>query len=263
MSFPRIETAEETSRKVKEIYDSPILEIPPPQNARYPAILHVAAVYLDPSDGKYKVIKVDNKNAPRSDHDSFALNLARARVDAIITSGQVVRLEKGLTHALQGPAPQGLQNYRSTTLDKPETPYSLILTRKVPDLEAEIFTSKATRPIIYTSTDSYNLLQGNKALKDLGILVCDGGSSPEIEGALEYLKILGVASISMEAGPSVANPLYKNGLVSELMLSVYRGDIQKEVIGDEFISKEEIEKDFDMLHKFETDEWSFFRYVSK
>ena len=123
---------------INKLYGEPLLKSLPPTNTSLPNILHVAAVYDDKEE--YKIIRVDLQEvSPKSDEDFFVLNLARARADAIITSGKVVRDEEGLTHALQGSLAEDLAKYREEYLGKTKHPYSLIFTRGVPDTDAKIF----------------------------------------------------------------------------------------------------------------------------
>lgn len=244
--------------KIRELYKKDLPVTIPKAKEGLPSILHVAAVYED--NNSYKIIRVDSSKAPRSNEDFFALNLARARVDAIFTSGKVIREEADLSHSLQGPFAKSLEEYRTKVLGKASPPYSLIFTRGSPDLESSFFDNK-TRPVIYTSTDGYNSLD-KKVLEEKGIIAKDGGASPTVEEALAYLKEeLGVETVSMEAGPSVSNDLYNKSLVSELMLSIYSGKISPEAIGNEFVSKKTIEENLilDSLSN-NYDGWTFKRY---
>ena len=58
----------------------------------------MAAVGRDP-DGEMVVLEI-NQSTPRSAHDRFALDLARARADVIVTTGAILRAEPRLAYEL-------------------------------------------------------------------------------------------------------------------------------------------------------------------
>ena len=59
-------------------------------------VLHVAAVWETP-DGRYRTLRV-GEGAIRSASDAVVLSAARARADAIVTTGRILRDEPELMH---------------------------------------------------------------------------------------------------------------------------------------------------------------------
>ena len=66
--------------------------------------LHVAAVWR-PAGGDRNVVLRISDQTPSSEVDFLLLNLARARAEAIVTTGRILHEEPGVVHDLQGPAP--------------------------------------------------------------------------------------------------------------------------------------------------------------
>lgn len=164
-------------------------------------------------------------DTPRSSHDAFLLGLARARADAIVTTGRILRQEPGMTHAIGGPASMAdaLRAWRWERLAKGRPPISLVLSRSGDiDLKHPFFRGPG-RQMIYT---------GPKGAWKLDSLAADAGvdlvtvPEPTPRGAVELLRgELGAATISMEAGPTVARTYYDPPLaVDELMLAVFAGE---------------------------------------
>lgn len=159
-------------------------------------------------------------DAPRSATDFFVLNVARARADAIITTGSILRAEPHMTHALQGPAqvPQALSDYRSQ-LGKQQPPVSVLMTRSA-SLQLEHPFFQAGTPVWIWTSDA--------AAGGFGELpshvTVHSAPTADLRGLLRALRRAGHETISLEAGPSVAGGLYEvpSG-VDELCLSEYQG----------------------------------------
>jgi len=96
--------------------------------AEPPGLLHVAAV-LEDAEGRWWSWAV-GPDAPRCESDAFALGLARARADVIVTTGRIVRSEPGLRHryAADTALDEALAAWRREALGRPERPRSLVLT---------------------------------------------------------------------------------------------------------------------------------------
>ena len=66
-------------------------------------VIHPTAQWRAPDD-RYVTLRL-NADTPTSRHDRFALNLSRARADALITTGKILREEPGLDTDLIGGGP--------------------------------------------------------------------------------------------------------------------------------------------------------------
>jgi riboflavin biosynthesis pyrimidine reductase len=227
-------------------------------------VIHTTAIWLNPKDQNYITLKI-NKYTPKSSLDFFALNLARARADAIITSGKILREEPDLSHNLQGTFAPGLELWRAQNLKKTSRPYSIILTSgKDLDLTHPIFNSQ-TNPIVYTSKQApSDLEEKTQGTKTKIVRV----PNPSIRSAIEYAKQeLSAKTISIEAGPSTSQELYEAPIViDELMLSVYKElSLPQEVKGPSFLSKEQIKSILGTPRsshktKQESGQWEFLMY---
>jgi riboflavin biosynthesis pyrimidine reductase len=202
-------------------------------------VLHVAAVAPAP-DGELRVLRV-GPGAPRSATDDFALSLARARVDAIVTTGRILRHEPATTHVLIGPASQcaDLRAWRALRLGRDRPPRSAVLSSgRELDLDHPLLRA-AERPLVLTGSAAASRL--TEAARARGIEVV-GVEPLDLRGALAALREHGMRAIGIEAGPDTALGLYEPPLaVDELMLSVYEGPaLPAEVLGGPFIAEERI-----------------------
>ncbi len=185
-------------------------------------IVHTTAVW-DGGAGQLFTLEI-NSETPPCHHDFFLLNLCRARADAIVTTGQILRRETELSHALQGPAevPGALRAWRERCLGKATPPVSLVLTSgRDLDFEHPLF-SGWTRPLVYTSLEGHWTLE-SQAMSH-GVEVA-GVEQPSPAGAVELLRReFGAATILIEAGPSTSRELYEPRLeIDELLLSTFGG----------------------------------------
>lgn len=185
-------------------------------------VLHVTSVWRKDPD-THLSIRI-GPESPTSDIDQLALQLARARADAIVTTGRILRLEPDLNHSIQGPGrlPQGLADWRTKRMGKHKPAASLVMTsgRDLP-LGHPIFKGPG-RVLIYT--DSKGAWNVESRAADAGVEVV-ADDSPTPQKAIDVLRAqLGCATISIEAGPTVSRRLYEPPMkVDELLLSVYRG----------------------------------------
>jgi riboflavin biosynthesis pyrimidine reductase len=160
--------------------------------------------------------------APRSATDFFLLNVARARADAIVTTGRILRAEPAMSHALQGARgePEALAAWRRERLGKSEAPLSVVLTSgRAIDFSHPVFRS-GTRPLVLTGRTAAADLAPSAASAGVELVARDVSG---LRDAVAYLRAeCGCATISIEAGPSTARELYAAPLVvDEIMLSVF------------------------------------------
>ena len=73
-------------------------------------VLHVASAWRDET-GRLFALRI-GPDTPSSATDGFALALARARCDAILSTGKILRDEPGLRHRPDPVDPQGLTAWR-------------------------------------------------------------------------------------------------------------------------------------------------------
>ena len=236
----------------------------PPEPA---GVVHVAAVWQAP-DGRQYALRVGD-GAPTCALDAFALAAARARADAIVTTGRILRMEPACVHDLRGPHEAGLRAYRQG-LGKPRAPYLLVISSGVElPLEHPALRAQAT-PILYTTRSAHNRLSSeirrHPTLADLRIV---SERRPTLIGALDYLRVhLRCRNILVEAGPSTAAKLYQPPVqVEELLLTVLVSEhLPDAARGPEFVDRETVRSllpQRSSIHEYadETGLWQFSRAV--
>ncbi|WP_428266843.1 hypothetical protein [Haliangium sp.] len=187
-------------------------------------VVHVAAVWAE-GPGRYRSVDIDLA-APASAHDLFALCLARARADAIITTGRVLRSEPDLVHDLRGPSAPGLSAWRRR-LGKHAPPVLLVLSagQELP-LTHPALRAQA-RPLVFTSAAAAARLA--RVCTDAHAHFV-GVPAPDIGHAIDHLRrVEGHRTIVIEAGPTTTAPLYEPRtrpvpVIDELLLSVFRNE---------------------------------------
>ncbi|NNG15852.1 MAG: hypothetical protein HKM89_05165, partial [Gemmatimonadales bacterium] len=186
------------------------------------ALLHVTAVWRDEC-AEYRTLNLTTET-PTSEYDRFVLNLARARADAILTTGKILRTEPDLSHDFLGPPAlrRAFGDWRRVILAKEHPPLSVVLTSgRTLDRHHPIFQSPA-RPLVFTSTDGRSRLATWAASVPVEVV---GVDQPSTGKALAHLQEeRGARTVSLEAGPSTTLPLYEQGSappIDELLLSVY------------------------------------------
>lgn len=173
------------TEELRRLYgDAALLEIP--------CVFHVVALWQPPTDG---VLEGERRvmhilpATPRSDTDTFVLSLARARAQAIITTGRILREEPHVRYEPLGPRAAALLTWRREVLGLSTPPRIIVLSR--------------------------------------GPLPPHPGLGPTAERldsdlltAIKTLQDQGVSSICVEAGPTTARALYAPGSpLRQLMLS--------------------------------------------
>jgi riboflavin biosynthesis pyrimidine reductase len=221
----------------------------PPELARWvgelpagPAgVLHVAAVWERP-DGEYQTLRV-GEGAPRSLSDAVVLSGARARADAIVTTGRILRDEPELVHESIAPPEEtaALERWREA-LGLATAPWIAVLTGSGelpaghPALEA------AQRLIVYTGRDGAARLRAEPSTPPHAEIV--EREAPSAAGLIEHLRgDRGAGTIVIEAGASTTRALYEGaGLVDELWLSACRApELDDDDLVGAFVSRDAIE----------------------
>ena len=233
-------------------------------------VIHVAAVGREP-DGELVVLEI-NHATPRSAHDRFALDLARARADVIVTTGAILRAEPGLRYELASDRADALHTWRMDQLGRPTPPLVVVLTgREDIDLDHPTLHGWA-QPWIYTTVDCAKALHG-RLPRHVGLV---GEPSPDLQTLIDWARRrFDARTITIEAGPTTTRPLYQlqggldgdgPGLVDELMLSVFEGAIPSEARGDRFVPERVLERSFGRRYQGEVVEeesgpWRFVRLL--
>ncbi len=202
-------------------------------------VIQVAAVGRE-ADGELVVLKI-NQSTPSSGHDRFALDLARARADVIVTTGAILRAEPGLSCELASDGADALHAWRMDQLGRPTPPLVVVLTgREDIDLDHPTLHGWA-QPWIFTNVDCAKALHG-KLPRHVGLA---GVPSPDLDTLVDWARRrFDARSITIEAGPTTTRPLYKEspGLVDELMLSVFEGTIPTAARGGPFVSAQDLDR---------------------
>ena len=226
------EAAHRCQQRIVELYGPvPVGEV---------GVLHGLALWKGPS-GPPRILRID-ENTPKSETDRFVLHLARARADAIVTSGSILRAEPDLTHEIgHGATMQHeLGAWRREMRDRDEPPLSLVLTRgNNIDLAHPFFTGPAQK-ILYTGKEAAKALQGPAGERGVRVV---GRPSPSLRDAIAWLRTeAGAQRVTLEVGANASRALYQKPLgVDELWLSLYEETSLDEAHrGEVFIELEEL-----------------------
>ena len=204
--------------------------------ARAGRVLHVASVWRD-GDGALRVLRI-GPNTPKSRHDAFLLALARARAEAIVSTGRILREEPALTHGPLGPPPlrAALAGWRRERLVLALDPWLLVLSSGRSLDPAHPAFHAPLRPLLFVPAAAATGLRERFAETDVRVVSVP---APEVRLALAHLRRLGARRITLEAGPSTTRALYDEPVgVDELWLATYEGERpDHEVIGEPFIDE--------------------------
>lgn len=263
-----IATERDVSAVAELIYGDPLE--PPPSRLH---VIHPTAVWRG-GDGALVTLKI-NEWSPKGIHDFFVLSLARARADAIVTSGKILREEPGLSHDLKtsaqgtlpGPVIEALGAWRRERLGKNAAPITLVLTSgRGLDFSHPLFHGE-TSPIIFTSPAGGERLRDRR---DAGVDII-AVDNPDLRSAIDFLHAKRHAmTISIETGPSTSAALYAAPVwVRELLLSVYEEPaLDERARGGVFLDADRADALFHRLvPPYRAEEasgrWSFSRYLRR
>ncbi len=213
-----LDNAEQVREAIREQYG------PGADLTRPVGVLHVTSVW-PASDGQLITLKI-GPSTPKSAWDFFALNLARARADAIVVTGKILRQEPTLRYSLAGEAAEGLAKWRVDDVGKSDPPTLAILTSgRGLDPEHPALQGWA-RPVLYTTPEGAERLGSI----DVEVVTHD---APTLQWTIEDLRRRGASTVSLEAGPSTTSALYETTIgVDELMLSRFeRAQIPDDIVG--------------------------------
>jgi riboflavin biosynthesis pyrimidine reductase len=201
-----------------------------------PAVLHAAAVCTN-AKGGLSVIRVEAPSAPRNSNDRFVLGIARARVDAIITTSTNLRAEPRLLHRLHGDDATAAALRAWSAYDEDARVFILTESGEVP-ADHRVF-SETPRPSLLTGA------RGAAHAAKLGIepdLITER-AEPSIRDAVGYVLAQSATAVLIETGPSNAAQLYTQPIVvDELMLSVCHERLDDDAIGPELFDADTAEK---------------------
>lgn len=178
-------------------------------------VLHVVATWFDGQ--AHRVIRIAPQS-PKSETDFFVLSLARARADLILTTGRILRHEPELTYSLPPRWAAGMQRWRAEVLGRTAPPRVAVLTSgRDLDPEHPALHGWAT-PVIVTTSDATRAL----ASRLPGHVDVIGLESTAPREVIDWARVDGARTISIEAGPSTARALYaEEPLVDELSWSQF------------------------------------------
>jgi len=201
---PQSELALAWSERLRAVYGEDL--------GRGAPVVHVAAVASAP--GGHLPVLATGSGAPATATDAFALEAARARVDAIVTTGEILRREAKLSHELSRESAA----WRREVLGSDRPALVVVLTRRPEEAASHLALASGPRVVLTPST---RLATSSIA----GIRVLERRFD-SLAGALALLaNECAARSISVEAGPHTARELYRGAapLVDELLLSIYEG----------------------------------------
>ena len=207
-------------------------------------VIHATAVWRR-SGGGLITLNI-NAETPPSRLDRFVLNLARARADAILTTGKVLREEPSVTPSLIGTHEEAapLVDWRRVVLGKEGPPLALVLTSgRSLDLDHPFFRSPSPA-IVFTSHHAASDMMRAALERSIEVV---SHSAPSITSAVVFLqKETGSRTVAIEAGPSTSLQLYRPSLVvDELLLSEFLGPtVPRSVEGALFLEPAAIEAAF-------------------
>jgi riboflavin biosynthesis pyrimidine reductase len=249
-------------------------------------VIHVVAIAEAP-----RVVLAIGAHSPVSATDRFVLGFVRARSDAIVTTGAILRSEPELVHRFSEDPDeeQALADWRLLTLGGSSAPELIVLSRSGELSAAHPAIRFASSGFVWTSERGRARLGAR--LGALEVVVADqtgvAGSGTNVARALAFARSRsGIETLALEAGPNTAHRLYlrseeldvegdregsgnsKEVLgpgVDELILSRFGGRLDPRAIGPRFIAQEQIDALFSQpLSEVRVEEasgpWRFERY---
>lgn len=185
-------------------------------------VVHVTAAWRNGSSNLV-VLKIGGAT-PRSYSDTFLLAAGRARADAVLTTGAILRAEPRTTLELPGPPAtvRALAVWRRDVLARPRPPVGLVLTSsRALDFGHPFFDGPGRRVVFTDQTEATRLRR--VAPRHVRVV---GDPAPGPRTAISYLRqVEGARTVLVEAGPSAARELYlPSPAIDELVLSIWEGD---------------------------------------
>jgi len=250
----------DVSRAVRTVYGSDL--------SGAAGIIHATAVWRGPS-GDLVTLNI-NTDTPPSRHDRFVLNLTRARADAILTTGKVLREEPSVTPMLIGSHDEvaPLADWRRVVLGKEGYPLALVLTSgRSLDLDHPFFRGPIP-VIVFTGHDAASEIMPAALERSIEVV---SHATPSVTAAVAFLqKEMGSDTVAIEAGPSTSLQLYRPSLmVDELLLSEFLGPtLPPSVKGAPFLDPEAIGQAFpNRSEPYAVEEpsgpWRFRRWIAR
>lgn len=252
-SLVELSDAASVDRAARALFGSPL-------DTR-PDVSHSFAAWRAAADEPLTTIKI-NEHAPKSALDWLALHISRARADAIIITGKILRVEPELSFSLRADPRWGdsLESWRERRWGLCDPPWILILTgRGDIDFEHPVFHGWG-RPLIFTTDRT--------ATRKLAAAPCPviSDEAPDIRRAIRHLRLeRDCECVSIEAGPSTARELYERPMaVKELLLSVYlEPSLDERAQGEPLVKLSEVRGVFrsetSATHRDAGQHWSFHR----
>lgn len=219
-------------------------------------VVHVLAAFAH--GDRRDVIRI-GPAAPRSATDGFVLGFSRARADAILTTGKILRDEPDLRYDLPEADRDGLSAWRREIHGRHAPPKVVILTRALDiDPRHPIFRSWA-QPVLFTTPAGAQAWRSRLPVPVVADPQCSARS------AIAWARRAGLRSISIEAGPSTALELYRDPcVVDEVLLSLARVVPAAGAAGGPFLSRDELRRIATLCSSYARDEssgpWTFERW---
>jgi hypothetical protein len=172
-------------------------QILPSMPLAFEGVSHVVAAVA--RGDELEVFRIGHRAAPRSRWDRFVLDLSRARADAIVITGAILRAEPALRYTYDRRWAQAFTALRSE-LGRREKPLLVVLTRREVDPRHPVFDDQV-EPLI---------------VRD----------APSMTQAFDRARERGARSISVEAGPRATADLYDaSSSLDELLLHRFDASI--------------------------------------
>lgn len=223
--------------------------------------------------------------APASALDRIVLGFARARAEALVTTGSILRAEPKLVHryAEDPTRDEQWQAWREATLGWNGAPGLILLSRSGDFPLGHPAIESATSGFVWTSKATRDRLGPRLGALEVVVAESTGGESG-LSGALAFARARhGLSSIAIEAGPSATRGIYEppatppetgqntgpaRVAVDELLLSLYDGALADAARAAKFASEAEVsaaglQRVRTYKKKEPSGSWTFERYRSR